>query len=304
MKKLGLLLTILLSLSIVSCKKKSTESAAAGSKNTEAASASAEKDLGFKPSAIISINLPSIMKSDAYIMFKGKIEKDLAKDLPCAKAFISKIKNIVVLADEDMIGKKKSKGKKDGKVYVAIQGLNFDEMMKCVKTSKKAKIKPGKLNGKPAFFVKEEGEEGAYMFKGDGDTIIVVSKKLSTKVTPGEGTFGKGDVSSFASSKSIVFNMAKLEDDVTDAKGYVDLANGLVVKFEGNFTDTAKLDKQMKEYEKYKKNPKALPIPGLDKYLKGISISRKGSKVNVSVKLSKAQVKELLQMAKAFGGNM
>ncbi|MBU1239450.1 hypothetical protein KKF84_22605 [Myxococcota bacterium] len=301
MKKLGLVILMISALSMVSCKKKSSDSSDSGAKSA-AASATAQKELGFKPLTVVSVNVQSLVKSEWYGSIKDKIEGAVTKELPCAKEFISSAKNIVFLADDFMGGKKGSASTKNAKAYLAVEGIDFDKMLACAKTNKKAKITEAKLNGKTAYLMHEDDED-SYIFKGANNTFVLVSKALSPKVVPGTGILGKGDIKSFTSSKALVFSFAKIED-VTDAIGDVDISNGLVVNFSGKVGDAKELDKMMKQYEQVQKNPAALPIPNADKLLKSVSVKRSGSKVTVSVNLSKAQVKELIGIAQMFMSKM
>jgi len=292
MKHIGIILSLVLALGAFSCKKKSSESAGGGAKTAKAA-ASVEKDLGFKPS-VVSINVQSLVKSPLYAMVKPMVEKKIAKEQPCLQGFVPSIKSVVVLLDKMA----DDKDMKNVKGYIVVKGVDFAKLNTCIASDKDVKVSKAKLNGKEAYLMKDKDED-TYYFQGAKGTVIFVSKALSSKVTPGAGKLGKGEVADFETSKTISFNIGDM-DEVKSASGAIDISSGLDAAVTAEVKNTKELDKMMQQYEQAKKNPKALPVPNADEYLKALSVDRKGASVTVKLKLSEKQIKDLMGLAAMF----
>jgi hypothetical protein len=292
MKKLVLLLSLVLSFSVVSCKKKKSESAAAAGKSAEKAGATVEKELGFKPKVSVTVNMASLRKTSIYAKYKSMIEKGIGKDIPCAKDLMTSIENMVILGDVST----KGGNSKDVKSLVMISGLDYDAAIKCMKSSKKAKMVAAKLNGKDVFLMDTEKGKSVYIFKGNGKSIVMISKSLSAKVTPGKGTIGKGDISGFTNSKSMTFNIKDIEE-LNSAVGFINVGSGFELGINADFKDTKNLDKGYAQYEAAKKDPSKIPLPGLADMLKNIKVSKKGSKLEVTAKFSEKEVEKIMSLA-------
>ncbi|MGM0597374.1 MAG: hypothetical protein ACQES9_10080 [Myxococcota bacterium] len=281
MKKLSIIYLALLLTAFAGCKKKSDDS----SEGTKKATVAVKKDLGFDPQITVSVNMASLKKTPFYNIFKKQIMKKI--EVECAKELVNDISKIFFIA-------RNFQGKGKPSVYAAVQGIDVDKLMKCSKKEGKDKSKMGKFKGQEAMIVEEDGQK-TFIFKGSAKNIVAVTGKASKNVKPGEGTFGKGNISSFVGSKSIAFNVKEIDEKVSSVSGYVDLTSGLEADIAVEMKETKAAEEMAKQYEmgKAMMNGK----PKLKKLMEKIEFSQSGKNIKIKSDLSEEDLKQVMKMA-------
>ncbi|MDA3863779.1 MAG: hypothetical protein PF689_07930 [Deltaproteobacteria bacterium] len=281
MKKLSFIYVAVLLTAFAGCKKKSDDS----SGGTKKAAASVKKDLGFDPQVTVSVNMASLKKTPFYGLFKKQIMKKIKVE--CAKELINDISKIFFVGRD-------FKGKGKPSVYAAIAGVDADKLMKCAQKEGKDKQKMGKFKGKEAMIIEEDGQK-TFVFKGSAKNVVVVTGEAGKNVKPGEGTFGKGDISKFVGSKSLSFNVKGVDDKFSAVSGYVDFSSGLKADVAVEMKEVKAAEKMAKQFEMGK--AMMAGKPEIKKLIEKIDFSQSGKSIKVKTDLSEDDLKKVMKMA-------
>lgn len=291
-------------MSLAACKKKDEagKSATAVKESANQAATSLEKELGEKSKMHIAVNVASVKSSPLYAMIKGNVEEKIGNS-ECAKKVLDTMESAIILGSPEGFSKKVNDetktDKNDENIYIVLKGTDAKATLTCMKESQKD-IKDAKLNGVDVLSFEKDGQTG-YLWEGSNKTVVLAAGAWAQKITPGKGVAGKGEISSMAGSKSIVFSASDM-DDIKETTGTVDLAKGLMADVSVTMKEEAKAKRLEEDFQNGKKQADQIPIPGLSDIVKSIKITRNGATISVQVTVSSNQLKQLLDMAKGMGG--